>query len=153
MKDIRLPRYKELVDWALEWNYGDIISHEEIADIMQTKAGTSEYYSNVGKANKQLLVSGKMLMNIYEKGYQVLHPDEYTKASAQAVDQGKRKIVQGIARAKYAPISQMSESAKEKHIAYSDRLSSFGALIQQGTVELKILAASEKKPVLKLNEG
>ena len=145
MESILLPRHLELVEQAVDWEYGSIHSHQEIADIMNLLPGNNEYYSNVNKANKKLLESGKKLVNVSGKGYQVLNPDDYIKESARKIQQGKRRILQGYKDTIYAPVESMSEEGRRRFTTYSDRLSSFMALVQGGAVELKLLAAQKPK--------
>lgn len=150
-ESILLPRYLELVEQAVNWEYGSIHSHNEIAETMNLLPGNNEYYTNVNKANKKLLESGKKLVNVNGKGYQVLSPDDYMKESAKKVDQGKRRIRDAGKVLSYAPIEHMSEEGKKRFTAYSDRYFSFMALVQGASVELKTLAA--QKPKIQLSEA
>ena len=147
---ILLPRYLELVDRAVNWEYGSIHSHNEIAETMNLSPGNNEYYGNVTKANNKLLESGKKLVNIKDKGYQVLNPDDYTRESAKKVEQGKKRIKQAHKVLAYAPVESMSEDGKRRFTTFSDRLSAFSALVQGAAIELKTLAA--QKPRIQLSE-
>ena len=150
-ESILLPRYLELIEQAVNWDYGSIHNHKEVADTMNLNPGTGEYYRNVNAANKKLLESGKKLVNIKDKGYQVLSPDDYAKESARKVEQGKKRIKQAHKVLTYAPVESMSEDGKRRFTTFSDRLSAFSALVQGASVELKMLAA--QKPRIRLSEN
>lgn len=148
---IKLPRWKELVDKAKNWGYGDIYTHGEIARIMQVKAKTPKYYNSVATANKHLLLAGKRLKNINGIGYQVLRPDDYINESAREVDRAKNKVRRAVAISAYAPVELMTEEGRERHTSYTDRLAAFAALAQKETTQLKILAANDKAPKIQIS--
>ena len=151
MDTIKLPRYKELVEWATGWEYGSIHSHNEIAEIMDVKSCSPEYYGSITRANKALLECGKRLINLKAQGYKVLSPDDYIRESQKCVNQAGRRIKQAAAISQMAPTENMSEEGRKRHQAHNDRLMSFGALMQGASTELRILAATDRKPKIAIN--
>jgi hypothetical protein len=146
---VRLPEYTELIPIAEGWEYGTIHTHDEISDIMKLSPKTAKYYGMVGRANKKLMQGGKMLVNVKEKGYQVVNPDDYTDKSLEKFKQGANKIRQAHIIVDYAPVTKMSETGLKRYRNYADRLGIARAIMEGSYKEVSILA---RQP-MQLNSG
>lgn len=65
-----------------EMNYGDFISHEQIATLIEEPYGTNKYGSTIAKAKKLLLKKyNKAIENIPGDGYRITSPDDFVNQS------------------------------------------------------------------------
>lgn len=109
------PPWKELVKVAVNWDYGSIHKHMEIADILHLKVRTSEYYGAVTTANQELIKHSKHLTNIHNIGYTVTNPNDYPEASQEQIDKALRHVKTGEVISIYAPIEKMDEHHRIIH--------------------------------------
>lgn len=82
---------ENIVNYIMRKNYGDIVYHQEIAEIIGTQYNSYQYRSVVNSAKKKLLESGRMIESIRKSGYQVVEPDNYTNSSVKQVGCWRKK--------------------------------------------------------------
>ena len=62
-----------------ELNYGDVISHEQIASLIEEDYPSNKYTSTIAKAKKLLLKKySKTIENIVGDGYRLVNPDAFS---------------------------------------------------------------------------
>jgi hypothetical protein len=147
---IVLPEWKEIVNQAMFWNYGDLKTHEEIANMVYLKHTTQKYRTAIAKANKKLIEHGKMLKCVRNQGYIVIAPDEYLNESYEC----KRKAVKQFDTShqilENAPLEHMAEEARKKHLIAYDRSSTLQSMLHGGLKQIGVI--TEKKN-LRINSG
>ncbi|MFA6282148.1 MAG: hypothetical protein WCY05_06590 [Candidatus Omnitrophota bacterium] len=153
LDSIKLPEYKELIDHAVNWGYGTMHTHEEIAEIMHlslsTYAAKQKYHNMVVRANKKLVENSRMLVNVKGKGYKVVEPDEYIHMSCKEVKKATTRFRRAYKISNYAPTEDMTPEGRRQYTVYHDRLGVLSAMNEGTQREIIILS---KQP-LKLNSG
>ena len=136
--------HKESVDKLVarfsEMNYGDMLDHCEISNIIGYKYRSAAYKSIVRQAQKILDVSGHMIVSVPGIGYKVCHPDNYTREGVRYVRQGARRIDKGTKIINHAPVNDMSPTAREIHNRVNDRMLRLQAAMAGASTELHMLS-------------
>lgn len=125
------------INYILESEYGEIITHDDMSDLLQLSKGSQLYYFAISKMNKILLNKSKMLMNIQKVGYQIVEPDNYAGCAVKTYVKGVKKMKLSKKILEKAPIELMSEEAIEKHNKVYDRVCNRLANANAGVKELK----------------
>jgi|GEM_PF-6932719 len=118
---IKLPVWKNLVEVGKIWGYGSLHPHDEISTILSLNYGTTEYYSNVGRANTELLLIGKLLKSVHGSGYEVVNPDDYPAVVLDLTKKVCRRMKKIVRVTEYAPENDMSPEARYKLREMRDR--------------------------------
>lgn len=130
-----------LVESIKDLQYGDIIPHTHLAQMIDEEYGTSHYRSLITKAKKILENQyGIFLKSVHGEGYKIVEPDETTDVSLGHYKRGFRAMNKGYKSLKNAPLSQMSDVGRERHRKVADRAELLHASMQGVRVELKTLA-------------
>lgn len=143
---------ESLVNYIMQKNYGDIVYHQEIAEIIGAQYNSYQYRSVVNSAKKKLLESGRMIESVRKSGYQVVEPDNYTNSSVKQVVAGARKIDKGVKIMRHAPVKDMSTVGLESYNRVNDRLHILQAAMTGSKVEITMLSKNRDHP-LSLNSG
>lgn len=136
-----------LVEKIRELNYGDIIKHEQIADVICEKYPSNKYTFIIGKAKKILINNGIYLENIIGDGYRVVEPDNVVSHSLKHYKRGFNEMNKGYKTLINAPVKDMSESGRAIHRRVYDRAITLNAAMNGAAVELKTLG-SKKHPLM-----
>lgn len=83
---------EKLVNYIVEKDYGTVIFHQEIANLLGVQYGSQQYSSIVQRAKKKLLEAGKMIDCVRKTGYEIIMPDNYTNSAVKALSDGAKKI-------------------------------------------------------------
>ena len=112
-----------------EMNYGDFISHEQIASVIEEDYGSNKYSSTIAKARKILLKKyNKSLECVIGDGYRLTNPDDFVQ---QSLKHYKRE---------HAPVKDMTPEGLNAYRRVHDRAVILQASMQGVRVELKSLA-------------
>lgn len=133
----------KLIDKILNSDYGDIITHKEIGEIIEEEPGTQFYYFKISKANKKLLNKSKMLQNINRVGYKIVEPGEYCDVAVKTLIKGRDKMLHSKKIMEKAPTNKMTSLEIKRHNETYDRLSTFVANVKAGVNSVK--KVSKKK--------
>lgn len=128
-----------LVQAVGERKYGDVLSFDEIAVIINQKHGSTKYNDILQAARKRLIVTGHMIVNVRGVGYKVCEPDKYTGEGVRYMRQGARKIDRGSKIIGHAPVNDMSPIAREAHNRVNDRMVRLQAAMAGASVEIHML--------------
>lgn len=120
--------------------YGEVISHSEIADIVQEKYRSQAYQTVIDKAKWKLLEVGKTIRSVRGQGYRVLEPDNYTDYSLKYMQQSLVSVKKSDKIQRYAPVDKMSFEQQSIHRQVSDRMSVLKAHMSGTSIEVKMLA-------------
>lgn len=125
-------------------NYGDIITHIQISEVIMEKYPSSKYSTEISKTRKILLKKyGKIIENISGDGYRVVMPDNYVDNSMKHYKRGFNEMQKGYDTLSHAPIKDMSKEGLQTYRRVNDRAVILAASLKGVSVELKML--SERK--------
>lgn len=142
---------KEAIDGLVkaveERDYGDVLTFDEIGDIIHQRYGRTMYNDILQAARKRLIEAGHMIVNVRGIGYKVCVPDGYTGEGVRYMRQGARRIDRGAKIISHAPVNDMSPEAREAHNRVNDRMARLQAAMAGASVEIHMLSTS-KNPLL-----
>lgn len=123
-----------------EMNYGDFISHEQIATLIEEPYGTNKYGSTIAKAKKLLLKKyNKAIENIPGDGYRITSPDDFVNQSLKYYKRGFNEMQMGYDTLEYAPTKDMSKEGLSTYRRVHDRAITLAAAMKGASVELRTL--------------
>lgn len=130
-----------------ELNYGDVITHQQIASVIRTEYPSNKYTSTIAKAKKILLKKyNKAIENIPGAGYRVVAPDDFVHQSLKHYKRGFNEMGKGYEVLEYAPVENMSIEGKDTYIRVHDRAIILRASMADAKAELKTLSGKRKHP-------
>ncbi len=154
-RSLRKTQIDSIIDYVMNEsvNYDDIILHEEFEKLIDVSSGTTEYYSIIGEANKELTLRGKRLESEYQKGYNVLKPKFYGHSASKQIDSGKRKMKKGCTIITSTPLQHLDNFTKGIYKEASARMLAFYSNVDKKHTTLKtILDRMPKKTRLTTSE-
>lgn len=123
-----------------ELNYGDFISHEQIASVIEEAYGSNKYTSTIAKARKILLKKyNKAIECVISDGYRVINPGDFVQQSLKHYKRGFGEMQKGYDTLTYAPIKDMSKEEIDVYRRVHDRAVILQASMKGTAVELKTL--------------
>lgn len=127
-----------------ELNYGDVITHQQIASIIEEDYPSNRYASTITKAKKLLLKKyNKTLENITGDGYRLTRPDDFVQQSLKCYKRGFSQMRKGYDTLEYAPTKDMTQEGLSTYRRVHDRAITLAAAMKGAAIELKTLG--EKK--------
>lgn len=135
-----------LVEEIEKLQYGDIISHKQIANVIEEEYPSNKYSSTIAKTKKILLKKGICLENIIGDGYRVLEPDNFVHQSLKHYKRGFNEMQKGYDTLEYAPTKNMTQEGRDTYRRVHDRAITLTAAMKGASVELKTLG-QKKHPM------
>ena len=130
-----------------EMNYGDFISHEQIATLIEEPYGTNKYTSVIAKTKKILLKKyNNTIANIVGDGYRLTSPGDFVQQSLKHYKRGFTEMQKGYDTLEYAPIKDMSKEDLNTYRRVHDRAITLAAAMKGASVELRTLG-QKKHPM------
>lgn len=130
-----------------EMNYGDFITHQQIAAVIKTEYPSNGYVSAIAKTKKILLKKyNKAIENIPGDGYRVVAPDDFVHQSLKHYKRGFNEMQKGYEHLEYAPVENMSVEGRDIYRRVHDRAIILQASMQGVKAELKTLSGKRKHP-------
>ena len=127
-----------------EMNYGDVITHKQIAALIKEKYKSNKYTSTIAKARKILLKKyNRAIENIPGDGYRLVNPDDFVQQSLKHYKRGFTEMQKGYDTLTYAPTKDMTKEGRETYRRVHDRAITLAAAMKGASVELRTLG--EKK--------
>ena len=126
-------------DILVKRSYGEFIPHHELSSILKIPVTDKNYHREIGRANKFLTEKGKKLKNVYRGGYVVLEPDRYVEEAERKFKAGTKRAKEALAILVYAPVSLMSENARENYQMVEKSIRQAVTLAIGGLTEVKLL--------------
>ena len=121
-------------------NYGDVITHQQISQVIQENYPSTKYSSTIQKTKKILLKKyGKVIENIVGDGYRVVMPDDFVNHSLKHYKRGFNEMQKGHDTLSYAPTKDMTQEGREIYRRVNDRAITLAATMKGVSVELKML--------------
>lgn len=123
-----------------ELNYGDFISHEQIASIIEEDYPSNKYSTTIAKTKKILLKKyNKTIENIPGDGYRLTNPDDFVQQSLKHYRRGFNEMEKGYDTLAYAPVQDMTLEGWDAYRRIYDRAITLQAAMKGASVELKTL--------------
>lgn len=130
-----------------ELSYGDFISHEQIATIIEEPYGSNKYTGTISKAKKVLLKKyNKTLECIIGDGYRLVNPGDFVQQSLKHYKRGFNEMGKGYEVLEYAPTKDMSKEDLNTYRRVHDRAITLAAAMKGASVELRTLG-QKKHPM------
>lgn len=104
-----------LAEKLMEMNYGDIIKHEQIAEVINVKYPSNTYTSTIAKTRRILLKNGRCLENIVGDGYRILQPDGFVDHSLKHYKRGFNEMKKGYETLVNAPTKDMTTEGRNTY--------------------------------------
>lgn len=131
-----------------EMNYGDFITHQQIAAVIKTEYPSNAYSSVIAKARKILLKKyNKAIENIPGDGYRITSPDDFVQQSLKHYKRGFNEMQKGYDHLENAPIKDMTPEGRDTYMRVHDRAIILQASMQGVKAELKTLSGKRKRPL------
>lgn len=128
-----------LAEKLMEMNYGDIIKHEQIAEVINVKYPSNTYTSTIAKTRRILLKNGRCLENIVGDGYRILQPDGFVDHSLKHYKRGFNEMKKGYETLVNAPTKDITTEGRNTYRRVHDRAVTLDAAMRGASVELKTL--------------
>lgn len=136
-----------LVEKINELNYGDVITHQQIASLIEEHYPSNKYTSTIAKAKKILLKKhNKAIENIVGDGYRVVNPDDFVNQSLKHYKRGFNEMQKGYDTLEYAPTKDMTQEGLCTYRRVHDRAITLAAAMKGASVELRTLG-QKKHPM------
>lgn len=130
-----------------EMNYGDFISHEQIASLIEEDYPSNKYTSTIAKAKKILLKKyNRTIENIVGDGYRLVNPDDFVNQSLKHYKRGFNEMQKGYDTLEYAPTKDMTKEGLCTYRRVHDRAITLAAAMKGASVELRTLG-QKKHPM------
>lgn len=130
-----------------ELSYGDFISHEQIASVIEESYGSNKYASTIAKAKKLLLKKyNKAIECVIGDGYRVINPGDFVQQSLKHYKRGFNEMQKGYDTLEYAPTKDMSKEDLNTYRRVHDRAITLAAAMKGTAIELKTLG-QKKHPM------
>ena len=120
-------------------SYGDVITHEQIAEAIEENYPSNRYRTTITKAKKILAKDGIYLESIIGDGYRIVEPDDVVTHSLKHYKRGFNEMQKGYDTLANAPVKNMSAEGRETYRRVYDRAVTLSASMKGAAVELKTL--------------
>lgn len=128
-------------------NYGDVITHQQIALLIEEEYPSGRYNSTITKVKKILLKKyNKSIENIHGDGYRVVNPDDFVNQSLKHYKRGFNEMQKGYDTLEYAPTKDMTKEGRDTYRRVHDRAITLAAAMKGASVELRTLG-QKKHPM------
>ena len=133
-----------------ELNYGDVITHQQIASVIEEEYPSNKYSSTIAKTKKLLLKKyNKTLENVVGDGYRLVKPGDFVQQSLKHYKRGFNEMGKGYEVLEHAPIKDMSKEDLNTYRRVHDRAITLAAAMKGTAVELKTLGEKKHPMALK----
>ena len=130
-----------------ELSYGDFISHDQIASVIEEPYRTNKYASTISKTKKILLKKyNKTLECVIGDGYKIVSPDDFVQQSLKHYKRGFGEMQKGYDTLTYAPVQDMTPESLSTYRRVHDRAVILNASMHGVKAELKTLAGKRPHP-------
>lgn len=130
-----------------EMNYGDVITHKQIASIIEEDYPSNKYSTTIAKTKKILLKKyNKTIENIVGDGYRIVSPCDFVQQSLKHYKRGFCEMQKGYDTLEYAPTKDMSKEDLNIYRRVHDRAITLAAAMKGASVELRTLG-QKKHPM------
>lgn len=142
----RSDKVNKIVETFACMDYGESMTHGQIAELVGVKKTDSEYRYLIHQSQKHLLNHGKMVESIRGVGYRVVNPDDYTTTATRCVTTGVRKINKGAQILAHAPVANMTPDGIQAYNNVRDRMMILQAAATGAKVEINMLSQKREHP-------
>lgn len=137
VEKIHIPAWQNIVNKGVYWKTGQVLYHEDLAEIMFLKPNTSSYYYHMRKAKDELTKIGIRIVPIKGVGYNVLNSDEWIKEIKNKISKSFKSLKEAELLVNNAPYLKMSEEAKEECLKIQSMIIKQKLLLKSGMVQIE----------------
>ena len=138
--------WQELYDRAKDWEYGQSITHQEIADIMSLPYGSQQYYQNVRACNEKLKEdANRHLVTLPKHGYKVAEPAEHMTECMKKMQQAYATTGHANKILFAAPVDKLTDEEKERYYNTTDRVLKLRQTFKQDTDVMALIVKGKAK--------
>lgn len=138
---------EELAEYITKLEYGLVVIHSTIADIIGEPYGSSKYRSIVNQTKKILQEKySRHIESVHKLGYRIIEPDNTVNLSLRHYNRGAREMQRGQNVLVNAPVNDMSQEGRETYRRVYDRAMLLNATVQKASVELKTVSKNKVHP-------
>lgn len=129
-------------------NYGDVIYHTKISQIIDEPYGSNKYRTIIHQTKKILQQQfQRHIESINKCGYRVVDPDKTVDLSIRHYTRGFNEVQKAQDVLTNAPVQDMSAEGKQIFRNVYDRAQILNAAFMGATVEIKELSRKKKHPL------
>jgi len=132
-------RIEAAIERVTKTDYGETITHDDLAGILQLVPRSHKYYCDMRRVKKEALVSRKQIESNRGIGYRVVEPHNYTPNAIKQFRLGARRLSAGSKILKYAPVELMNEEDRREHMRVVDRTQALEAHMTGALVEIRMI--------------
>lgn len=149
---LNVEKVEKLVNQITNMEYDKILTHQELAYLLDVSYKSRQYRDYMVKIKKELLERGKALQTVYKTGYRIANPDNYSDMAINQYKLGFNRLSKGEKILKYAPVKDMSKQGIDTYRQVADRANQLHANLAGGVVELQLLNRKKAHPLLQNKE-
>jgi hypothetical protein len=131
-----MPEWEELKKYAVTWEAGKLLTHEDLCEIMCLKVN-QKYYNIMKRAIQKLTEIGIRLSNVRNVGYKVLTADEWVLEAKKKLQKGGKSMKEAQDIINHAPYLRMSEESREECMKLHDLMIKQKFLFSGGVVQIE----------------
>lgn len=134
-------RVNSLISFTKALEYGDIIPHEKIENIIDVNYISQRQFYNsiIQKAKKILLPYGFCLESVRGQGYRLVKPDDFTQHALRSYKSAFNSMKKGFDTLENAPVEKMTPEGRMVHQRVYDRATLLNASMKGVSIELRTL--------------
>lgn len=125
-----------LVEGIVQLHPGDVITHQQIAALIDEAYPSGKYTYNLQKARQVLLEKGIILESISGDGYRVATPGAFVDESLKQYSKGLTAFQKGKQILNHAPVSRMTAEERDVYQKVYDKAATLNASVSKACVEL-----------------
>lgn len=150
---IKIPEWKQLVEYAKDWEYGSTHTHQECANIMGLEYPSNRYRSMIQHVKTVLLMDHQKLLRASPgEGYRVVLPSHMVDEMMGEYRHGVRRVEKATVIGIQTPISLLSTEEIRVSRTLTDHYSRTLVLMKgkqaEGAEMMKLL---ERSPRIQLS--
>ena len=135
----------DAVEQITSMEYGKVIMHEEIAELIACSYPSKKYRAVLAKLKSLCLEKSKNLESVKGLGYRITEPDNYEFVARGYLKKAARSSDKSNKVMNYAPVDKMSMLARQRHRDISDHIARLRAHMRAGVVEVNLLSKRVKE--------
>lgn len=127
--------------------FGEMITHSDIAAIIDEAYPSNKYNTTVQKAKKLLLTNyHRSIECVVGDGYRLVKPDDFVNHALRHYKRGFKELSKGEQTLEHAPVAGMTQEGLQTYRRVYDRAVILSASLQGASVEIKTLASKKPHP-------
>ena len=132
------PPWKELYDTYKEAPYGAFLSFGEISSVCKIPLYGHGWTFTVERFKKEMLrVNSKAVVNVRNKGYRIVNPNEHPGLVYRETRRAERRIRHGVDLTVHVDYEQLTDTEKHQMTDLATRMMTLNTLMVKGVKRIK----------------